>query len=230
MKKININILVGYVVLIIIAVGTSVIGVYIVRKIQREQPPQVVIVKPEEKPSQYPDYDAIKGKNPDSKILVAHITSGCPAEGCVNNNPATIEFDGIHKKYEVRGKFSRAYLYIEALVDYQRPLTVWDDFYFKVSGLGGHLISDTNLLSVPPSEISRFLYDLRSISYFSTIRDKEKNTNKQLDINFFALLQNGIILDIIAAISSDRPGRIMKEVSIYYECFEGSDCSVQEKK
>ena len=230
MKKINLNILIGYIVLIVIAVGTSVIGVYIVRKIQREQPPQVVIVKPEEKPSQYPDYDAIKGKNPDQKIRAVYITSECPAEGCINNNPATIEFDVIHKKYRVSGKFSRAYLYIEAVVDYQRPLTVWDDFYFKMSGLGGHLISDSNLLPVPPSDISRFLYDLRSISYFPSIRDKERNINEQLSINLFTLLQNGITLDITAAISSDRPGRIMKEVSVYYECFEGSECDIQEKK
>lgn len=230
MKKININILVGYAVLLIIAVGTSVVGVYIVRKIQKEQPPQVVIVKPEEKPSQYPDYDAIKGKNPDPKIRTVRITSGCPADGCVNNNPATIEFDGINKKYAVIGKFSRAYLYVEAVVDYQRPLTTWDDFYFKISGLGGHLINDENLLSVPPSDISRLLFDLRSISYFPSIKDKENKSNQQLNINLFNLLQDGITLDVTAAISSDRPGRIMKEVSIYYECFEGSDCSIQEKK
>jgi len=230
MKKININVLVGYAMLLIIAVVTSVIGVCIVRKIQKEQPPQVVIVKPEEKPSQYPDYDAIKGKNPDPKIIAVYLTSECPPDGCINHKPATLEFDGIHKKYEVKGKFSRAYLYIEAVVDYQRPLTVWDDFYFKINDLGGHLISDNNLLPVPPSDISRFLYDLRFISYFPSIRDKEKNANKQLNINLFTSLQNGIVLDITVAISSDRPGRIMKEVSIYYECFEGSECSIQEKK
>ena len=130
----------------------------------------------------------------------------------------------------MKGKFSRAYLYIEATVDYHRPLTVWDDFYFKVSGIGGHLINDSNLLPVPPSDISRFLYDLRSISYFPSIRDKEIDTNKQSNINLFALLQNSITLDITASISSDRAGRVMKEVSIYYECFERSNCSIQEKK
>ncbi len=225
MLKINDKII-GYIVLILIAGATSVIGFYIAKKIERsEQPPQIVTL-----PSQYPDWDAIKGQNPDLKIQVVHITSTCPAEGCANNNPATIEFDGIHKKYEIVGKFSRAYLYVEALVDYKRPLTVWDDFYFRMNGLGGHLINDSNLLPVPPSDISRFLYDLRSISYFSLIGDKEKNVNKQVNINLFALLQNSINLDITAAISSDRPGRIMKEIAIYYECFEGSECSIQEKK
>ena len=225
MPKINEKIL-GYIVLIFVAGITSVIGFSIAKKIeQSEKPPQIVI-----QPSQYPDWDAIKGKNPDLKILVIRLTSECPAKGCINNNPATVEFDGIRKKYEVAGKFSRAYLYIEAAVDYQRPLTVWDDFYFKVSGIGGHLINDSNLLPVPPSDISRFLYDLRSISYFPSIRDKEIDTNKQSNINLFALLQNSITLDITASISSDRAGRVMKEVSIYYECFERSNCSIQEKK
>ena len=222
MEKKEYNILTT-VVIAAFAFGVVYLALYFAeRKPEQPQPPEL--------PSQYPDWDAIKGKNPDTKILPIRITSECPHDECVSDKPATIEFDGINKKYEVLGKFSRSYLYIEATVDYKRPLTVWDDFYFKVNGLGGHLISDYNLLPVPPSEISRFLYDLRSISYFSSIRDKEGNINKQLDINLFALLQNGIILDITAAISSDRPGRVMKEVSIYYECFEGSNCSIKEKK
>lgn len=223
MKKINLNIITGYIVLLIIAVGTSVIGVYIVKKIQTQ-------VVQEEKPSQYPDYFAIKGKNPDPKIKQVMITEDCPRDGCVNDKPATVDFDGIKKRYKVKGRFARAYLYIEAKVDYNRPLTVWDDVYFRINGLGGHLIPNDNVLPVPPAEFSSYLYDLRSISYFSTLKDKEKRVTKQTNINLFVLLQNGINLNIITSISSDRPGRVMKEVSIYYECFEGSDCSITEIK
>ena len=209
-----------------IVIGAINIFEYILKKPEISPPSPVVI----NQPSQYPDFDAIKGPRPDLKITPIKITDSCPSSGCRNDKPATIDFDGISKHYEVRGKFARAYLYIEAFVDYNRPLTVWDDFYFKVNGLGGHLISDSNLLPIPPSDISRFLYDLRSISYFPSIKDKEKNISKKLNIDLFTLIQNGITLDITAAISSNRPGRIMKEVSIYYECFEGSECSIQEKK
>ena len=209
----------------IFAFGIVSLALYFAERKPTEPP---IVVRPPELPSQYPDWDAIKGKNPDPKIRAIRPTTECPPEGCINHKPATIEFDGIHKKYEVRGKFARAYLYIEALVDYKRPLTVWDDFYFKINGLGGHLMNDSNLLPVPPSDISRFLYDLRSISYFPSIRNKEQNINKQDNINLFSLLQNGIILDITASISSDRPGRVMKEVAIYYECFEGSECDIEE--
>lgn len=226
MKEINPKVFWGYLILVLVAVVTSTVGIYIGSKVKEaEKPPQA-----QELPSQYPDWDVIKGKNPDPKISAIRLTSECPPEGCINYSPATEDFDGIHKRYEVKGKFSRAYLYIEAVVDYKRPLTVWDDFYFKVNGLGGHLIPDNNVLPVPPSEISRYLYDLRSISYYPTIKDKEKKGNRYNNINLFVLLQDGIVLDIVTSISSDRPGRVMKEISIFYECFEGTKCNVEEIK
>lgn len=230
MKKISINVFLGYLLLIIIAVITSVLGIYIVSKIEKPQPQPAVVVAPTlpELPSQYPDYDAIKGKNSDSKIKAVKITANCPPDGCKSDTPATKKFDEIHKQYEVKGKFSRAYLYIEALVDYNRPLTVWDDFYFKMSKLGGHIIADENSLAVPPGEVSKYLYDLRAISYYPTIRDKESRTNRHNNTNLFVLLQDSAVFDIVAAISSNRPGRVMKEVSIYYECFVGSECIIQE--
>ena len=178
-------------------------------------------------PSEYPDYDAIKGIKPDEKIKTLNITEGCLPEVCTNTKPATISFEGINKKYKVSGKFSRAYLYAELLVDNKRPLTSCDDFYFKINGIGGHIIPDKNILPVPPSGTSRYLYDLRSISFFPSMKER---WNKQNNINFFYLLQDGITLDISATISSDRPGRVMKEVAIYYECSEGSECSIQELK
>lgn len=225
MLKINEKIL-GYIVLILVAGVTSVTGFYLAKKIEKaEKPPQII-----SEPSQYPDWDAIKGKNPDPKIKVINITSDCPLGGCVNDEPATVDFDGIHKRYKVIGKFSRAYLYIEALVDYQRPLTVWDDVYFQTNGLGGHLIPDSNTLPVPPSDIARYIYDLRSISYFPTIKDKENKINKQNNINLFVLLQNGINIDMVVSVSSNRPGRVLREISIYYECFEGSNCAIEEVK
>ncbi len=178
----------------------------------------------------FSDYDAIKGDNLDLKIKNIEISSDCPDSGCLNNKSATLDFDGIKKSYIVEGKFSRAYLFIDALVDYNRPLTSWDDIYFTINEMGGHLIPDVNLLPVPISDSSRYLYNLNSISYFPKIQDKENNKNKKSDMNFFWMLQNGNDLNIHVSISSNRPGRNMKEVSIFYECFEGSDCLIREIK
>jgi len=237
-KKIELNVLLGYIILLLVTVSTSIVAIYIINRIKSLQPPPpeviekpvVVEVEPKPKPSDYPDYDAIKGKNPDPKIKSVIITKDCPENGCINQKPATVDFNGIDKKYQVKGKFSRAYLFIDALVDYERPLTVWDDFYFTVDNYGGHLIPDENALPIPPGSSSRYLYDLRSISYYPSIKDKEKQINKQINKNLFNLLMDGDTISITASISSDRPGRVMKEVSIYYECFEGSNCSIEEVK
>lgn len=226
MKKVKLNIFLGYLVLVIVASLTSILGIYIGEKVRQAEEASKVIVQ-EEKPSQYPDWDSIKGKNPDQRVTKANITLECPQNGCASNKPATVDFDGIHKRYIVRGVFSRAYLYFEGSVDYNRPLTVWDDVYFSLNGIGGHLIPEDNTLPVPPSDITRYLYDLRSISYFPSIRDKEKKINRQNDVNLFILLQNWTTLDVTVSISSNRPGRVMKEVSIYYECFEGRTCSIE---
>lgn len=45
-----------------------------------------------EEKSKFPDYDAIKGNNPDPKIKNINISSDY-----VNNNPATLDFDGVKK-------------------------------------------------------------------------------------------------------------------------------------
>lgn len=231
-RPLKINVLLGYIVLVTYSVVAIVTGTYIGHKLkQAEQPPVSPIVTPpppEESPSQYPDYDAIKGKKPDPKIHSISLTKECFPTGCINDKPATIDFDGITKRYRVRGELSRAYLYIEARVDYERPLTVWDDMVFRMNWIGGHLIIDQNSLPVPPSNVSKYLYDLRSISFYPRIRDKERRVNRQDNVNFFRLLQHGISLEIHASVSSNRPGRVLKEVSIYYECSEGPDCAIEE--
>ena len=100
--------------------------------------------------------------------------------------------------------------------------------YFRMSKFLGQIIVDENSLSVPTSEVSKYLYYLRAISYYPTIRDKENRTNRQNNTNLFVLLQESAVFDIVAAISSNRPGRVMKEVAIYYECFIGSECAIRE--
>lgn len=222
------DIIIGYIVLLIIATGTSVLGIYIVKKIQREQTVEVVIIKKEERPRQYRDYYSIKGKNPDPKIKRLLITKDCPRNICRNDKPATVEKNALEKKFKVTGEFSQAYLYIEVAVDYNKPLTAWDDVYFKIDKDGGHLIPDINSLPTPPAEISRYLYNLNSIYYYPTLTDKAKGVGTKRSL--FELFKDGATLNIITFISSDRPGRVMKEIAIYYKCSKKSKCSIDIKK
>lgn len=223
----------GYFVLVALGVLAWVMGALIVNEVRKDAQEQLlskqeqVLSKIEEAPSHYPDYEAVRGKSPDPKIKVLQLTKDCPEGGCVNTHPASIDFDGIKKWYKASGEFSRAYLYAELLVDFQRPLTNWDDFYFTINFQGGHLISEESALKTPPGNISTYLYDLRSISFYPTNIDKNRKTNKKDNINFFHFLENESKLYIWISVSSNRPGRTMKDVSIFYECFEGSNCSIE---
>lgn len=248
----NKNVFIGWAILTIIAIATSFLGIYISKsfenkqtaeKLERErlQLQQDVLnktnnlekkseeieksIKP--KQSEFPDYYNIKGDNLNANINQLLITKNCPSSGCVNNKPATVDFDGIKNDYKVTGSFSRAYLYVEAMVDYNRPLSIWDDIYFNIFNQGGHLIPDGNLLPVPASDSSIYLYDMRSISYYPEIDNKKFGENKKEDQNLFDILRDGRIVRIHTSLSSDRPGRVLKEVSIYYECIAGSECSIE---
>ncbi len=218
MKKININELVGFTILVVVAGVTSFTGVYITRKMENKPSIQSQVL-----PSQFPDYDAIMGKNKDNKIIKIDI-----AKDFKSDKPANIKFDEISKRYKVTGKFSRAYLFIDALVDNTRPLTSWDDIYFKLNGQGGHLFPDGNVLPTPPGNSTTYLYNLGAISYYPSMDNKLRNINKKDNVNMFDLIKDGATIKAVTAISSNRPGRILKEVSIYYECFEGSKCSITE--
>ena len=212
-----------FVILVFVGSVTSFLSIYIIKMLGIPERP--VVQKIEEKPSQYPDYDTIKGLDPDPKIKAIKFTADCPSGGCISDEPATVNFDGIEKKYLVKGELSRAYFYIEAAVDYKRPLTNYDDFYFSLNTWGGHLLTSENILPVPPGDLSRYLYDLRSISYF--VREGIEK-RKVGNINFFAFLQNGTTFKVRVTVSSDRPGRVIKEASFYYQCADGSDCSIEE--
>lgn len=220
MEKTNSNKIIGNIIFAFIIISTAGIGIYTMWQIyEGQQQQKFIVVKQAEKPSQYNDFDAIKGKKPDRNIQYIPI-----AENFTNKNPVTRDDkDGITKIFKVKGKFSRAYLYIEAMVDNNRPLTVWDDVYFKINEDGGHLI-DINNLAKPSPEISKYLYDLRSIYYYPTVEEKKK----EAIVNLFELLKDEKKLKINAFISSARPGGVMKEVSIYYECLKGSECSIKE--
>lgn len=216
------------IIVVVIAGITSFTGVYIARQIEKKQDIKLAeVIKG--LPSQHPDYDVIKGKDVDPKIIKqVNITSDCKQpEGCVSDKPAQSNFDGITKKYNVKGEFSRAYLYIDAKVDYKRPLTSWDDIYFKINGIGGHLIPEGNVLPTPLGDSSTYLYNMRPIPYYPTLEDKMKK-NKPEYFDMFSLLKDGSTIKIITTVSSYRPGRVLKEVSIYYECKAGTKCSIDE--
>ena len=151
----------------------------------------------------------------------------------ISNFGANQKEGGIRKKYRITGKIKKAFLYINAFVDYDRCFTEYDDFFFAIAHdnkkyYGGHIIN-SNAKNIPTNLKCAFLYNLNNISYISSINgNKEKNTHNNQD--FLSLFTENKNIFINAFISSARPGRTMKEVSIYYQCEENSDCLIEEVK
>ena len=224
-RKISVNVFVGYIIIVVVGSSISLLSVFLAGRIGSvaQSSPKPVPIVNNLPPSQYPDFDAIKGKNPDTSIKSIHLTDNCPADICKSDKPASGPIGGIKKSYVVKGELSRGYLYIEAAVDYTRPLTRYDDFYFTINYHGGLLSMTENLLPTPPGDISILLYDLRSISY-------TYGSSSFKNVDFLNLLRNRMVINIQAAVSSSRPGRVMKEVSIFYQCNSGADCSIEELK
>ncbi|MHA1540686.1 MAG: hypothetical protein ACTSUM_01320, partial [Alphaproteobacteria bacterium] len=130
------------------------------------------------------------------------------------------------------GKIKKAYLYTDVLVDYKRPLTKHDALYFRIDQKKGnrgryHIATNKNRLKTPLNKESIYLYDMSNLCQ----RRKDENIEKCVSQNLLNILNKREKLEIITFISSARKGRVMNEVSIYYECEESTpDCLIEKIK
>ena len=147
---------------------------------------------------QYPEYYLIKGDN--SPMKVFFIVS--PEQPKISKKTATINKDGIKNfNVAIKGEIEKAFLYIDATVNYDRALTQNDDFYFIINGNGGHLTKDT-AFATPFNDSSRFLYNMNAVSCKVSKETRNKDI-KQICLS--SLLQNDKILKIQGYINSDNP-------------------------
>lgn len=123
-----------------------------------------------------------------------------------------------------KGNLNEAYVYIKALVQ-DKKLTKYDSLYLKVNGQGGHLFRPASL-ALPESEQTELLYPLEKISYLPNIPYDESRTPNELNaLNFFGDSKK---INIYSFLSSWRTGKIL-ELSIFYGCREGEECSLEIK-
>ena len=220
MLKINEKII-GYIVLILVAGTTSVVGFYIAKKIEKsKQPPQIIVQTIEKQivatsTSLYPEFDFLSTM--ENLVLLSGVKSYTPNEDIETYS---------HKKYfQITGEFSKIYLYIEASFNNDK-LTGGQDLYVKFQSQGGH-IKNKSLL-VPEGKISRFLYDADNIQYVETVKNPKIEAVSWLDIfNDVGISGGTIRMDTF--ISSQKEARIEK-IDIYYQCSRDVECSIIEIK
>jgi len=127
----------------------------------------------------------------------------------------------ISKTLTVEGNVDEAYLYVDASVA-DKELSSYHSFYFKLVNSGGHLFRPESL-DVEAGEGTTLLFDLRNLPYLPSVPYDESKTPERADL--LSLLSDGSAPLVTSFISSLEQGEI-NELSIYYGCAEGSDCSV----
>lgn len=139
--------------------------------------------------------------------------------------------DSFKKKFQISGQISEGYLYIKASVN-GRALNQYDGVYIKLNGkinneykeLGGHLIKIKGTEETPKSDnITELLYDLSDVKY--------KDSYSQSDIevksgDWLNMINAGNSQFVIGFSSTTGEGNI-EEISIYYQCASGSECSIK---
>lgn len=205
--------------LAIIVIG--VITIYILSKISSNAQPvskndliqevQYQVEQQQSKPSLYPDFDLTRSFH---SIQVATNTPSFAEKGVVEGR--------IKKTLYSKGHFQRMYIYIQASVDYGKPLSVYDDIYLTFNYAGGH-VSPADSLDTPASEISNLLYSAQSFPY----TQGSKQTNY---LNVMAIFNQNPDVGINIFLSTARKGGKVNDFTIYYECDEGIECLISDKK
>jgi hypothetical protein len=177
-------------------------------------------------PSQYPDYDSLN--NMTAVPLITATTSS-------QNSRPIIPITGV---LEVKGKFSRVYLYGEASVN-GKPLTDWDSLYvgfrfstFSLNGIHGHLFRPDSLPVPQDNKSTRLLFNTSVVSYIQLPYSASKTPST---LDWFNNIFNNSAYSIESIkkiyfdtfISTTQIGTIHL-IALYYSCAEETpDCYIR---
>lgn len=127
----------------------------------------------------------------------------------------------VSRALTIEGDVEKAFLYVDASVG-NKELTAFHSLYFKLVNSGGHLFRPETE-DVEPGEGTTLLYNLSDLPYLPSIPYDETKAPERADLT--SLLKEGSVPLVTSFVSSLEAGEI-NELSLYYACAEGSDCSI----
>ncbi len=166
------------------------------------------------KPLGFPDYEAYKSFSKKVTLIqdqISFVTKDYERIGEVSKN------------LSLTGKFRRAYIFIDVSVDNGKPLTVYDSIYFTLNYKGGHILRNKSL-PMPTSDTTQLLYDMREIPFIESIPYSE--SKQPLFVDWLTELDSKESILFHTFLSSWRPGGLIKEITIAFECEENSECDI----
>jgi len=132
-----------------------------------------------------------------------------------------------------RKKLYRNELITEGYISFQvqtngKPLGIYEDIYFKVNGIGGHIIPDYNLLETQEEDNSTtYLLNLASITFKPSINSK--NSEVKESFNFLELINTSKEVDIIIDVSSNNKLKTIIKSELAITC-NNTPCFDKSKK
>lgn len=200
-----ITLVIGSLAIILVLSSISLVNFYLNKKFPKE---------PEIKPSEFPDYEAYKSF--ERKTIL------------VKDNLSFVTKDykkigEVKKQFFVEGQFRRAYLFVNASVDNGMPLTIYDSIYITLNQKGGHILRNKSL-PMPASDTTQVLYDMREIPFIENIPYSE--SKQPLFVDWLTELDSKESILFHTFLSSWRPGGLIKEITIAFECEENSECDI----
>lgn len=143
-----------------------------------------------------------------------------------NNNPTKT----FNNRLLVSGLFSQGYLYVKASIDnssIENKGSIYTKMYVLSSdGLyqefGGHLISSQSLDTPKSNDFTELLYQLSDIKYKKDFQDSDVEVISANWLKLLNMVGNHGILGFVSTVGN---GKII-ELSLYYECIQGTDCSI----
>lgn len=222
------------VVSMVITIAVAVLGIYLVLyftgNTSSETPennlPVGTTTPAVVQPSQYPDYD-----NLNELIAEPLVSATTSSQGSRPIKPITINL-------EVKGKFSRVYLYTETSVN-NKPLTDWDSLYigfrfsnFPLNGINGHLFRPGSLPVPQDNKTTRLLFNTSAVQYIQLPYSASKipNTLDWFNNTFNSSAyqsENPRKVYFDTFISTTQTGTIHL-IALYYSCAEDSpECYIK---
>lgn len=137
----------------------------------------------------------------------------------------------VNKNFLVKGNFSEGFLYVKVSINGE-PITSKGTVYVKLSALidsqyyelGGHLIEARSLGTPKSSNYTELLYQLSDIQYKKQYWQTDIEV---LSADWLRLFNESVKQELISFTSTVDRG-LIQELSIYYNCVNGSSCSIKE--
>lgn len=151
-------------------------------------------------------------------------------EGFTNSIAGNNPTNTFNNRLQASGLFSQGYFYVKASIDnsnIENKGSIYTKMYVLSSDgnyqeFGGHLIPSQSLDTPKSNDVTELLYQLSDIKYKKDYRASDVEIISANWLKLLNMVGNHGFLGFVSTVGN---GKII-ELSIYYECVQGTECNI----